>query len=179
MRSEGQDPVLGVIRARRSVRAYLEKEVPQQIEQALFEAGRLAPNAWDRQSFVLCKLGPRARRALVALTARHLGGVEADHNFFGAPLVVLFLDRRENFERRADTGCVLENMMLAAQSFGLGSVWVDQFATLEDAPDLAELLENYGFDRQMVICGAVAFGWPDPAEEILPRPLRSEIITLE
>lgn len=172
-------PVLEVIRARRSVRAYLEKEIPPQMEQAIFEAGRLAPNAWDRQSFVLCRLGPQTREKFAALTARHIGGTADDHNFFGAPLAVLLLDRRENYERRADAGCVLENMMLAAQSFGLGSVWVDQFATLEQAPDLAELLEDCGFDQQMVICGAAGFGWPDPAEEIPPRPLRSKVVTLE
>ena len=174
-----KNEVLQAIQTRRSVRAYLKKEIPQQMEAAILEAGRYAPNAWDRQSFVLCKLGPKARRELVALTARHLGGEEADHNFFGAPLVVLFIERRENSERRADAGCVLENMMIAAQSMGLGSVWVDQFATLEDAPDLAQTIAAYGFGPEMVICGAAAFGWPDPQEEIPPRPLHSAVVTLE
>ena len=178
MRSE-DNPVLETIRSRRSVRAYLNRQIPPAVEQEILQAGRCAPNAWDRQSFVLCKVGPDARGALAALTARHIGGVPADHDFFGAPLVVLVLDRRENLERRADAGCILENMMLAAQSLGLGSVWVDQFATLEDAPDLIALLDQFGFDPQLVICGAAAFGWPAPEEEILPRPLRSKIVALK
>lgn len=177
--TQEKNGTLHAIRTRRSVRAYLPKEIPPEMERALFDAGRCAPNAWDRQSFVLCRVGPKARKELVALTARHLGGEYRDHDFFGAPLVVLFLDLRENPERRADAGCVLENMMLAASSMGMGSVWVDQFATLEDAPDLAQLLGKLGFGPEMVICGAAAFGWPDPSQTIAPRTLRSKIVTLD
>ncbi len=177
--AEGNKDILGAIRARRSVRAYLKKALSPAQEEALFAAGRCAANAWDRQSFVLCRVGPKARERLVALTARHLGGVPADHNFFDAPLVVLYLDLRENPERRADAGCALENMMLAAAGMGLGSVWVDQFATLEDAPDLAALLAQLGFGAEYVICGAAAFGWPDPEEQLPPRPLRSRVALLD
>ena len=175
-RAVEENGALRAIRARRSVRDYLKKALSPAQEDALFEAGRRAANAWDRQSFVLCRVGPKARERLAALTARHLGGAAADHNFFGAPLVVLFLDLRENPERRADAGCALENMMIAAAGLGLGSVWVDQFATLEDAPDLAALLGEFGFGPEMVICGAAAFGWPDPAKEIPPRALRSKVV---
>ena len=64
MRSE-DNPVLETIRLRRSVRAYLNRQIPPAVEQEILQAGRCAPNAWDRQSFVLCKVGPDARGALV------------------------------------------------------------------------------------------------------------------
>ena len=154
-----ENEVLRTLRERRSVRAYLAKEIPPQLEDALMQAGRCAPNAWDRQSFVLCKIGRKAREKLVALTARHLGGVQEDHNFFGAPLVVLFLDRRENFERRADAGCALENMFLAAHSLGIGSVWINQLQGICDEPAVRDELDALGVPADAEVHGVCALGY--------------------
>ncbi len=65
-----------------------------------------------------------------------------------------------------DGSCVLENMMLAAASLGLGSVWVHREREIFDSEMGKALLREWGLPETLRGVGSIALGYPDgaPAE---------------
>ncbi|HIV86516.1 MAG TPA: nitroreductase [Candidatus Pygmaiobacter gallistercoris] len=163
------------IHARRSIRAFSDEPIDQKTIDLILGCGRRAPNAWNHQTFEFIAVTNRPLLDRLAdLTARYLGGVREDHNFFGAPLVILITDLRENFMRLADAGCAMENMFLAAQSLNLGSVWINQFATISNKLEVIRTLEEIGVTEDRVITSVGAFGHPaaGPREKELISQVR-------
>lgn len=159
--------VTKTILERRSIRSFDPKPIEAGIVSEILECGRCAPNAWGHQSFELFAISDRALLDdLAALTAKYLGGDPTEHNFFSAPLVILIADLRENFMRLADAGCIMENMFIAAQSYGVGSVWINQLSPISDKLEVIEKLESIGITKDRVVTSIGAFGYPAaPARE--------------
>lgn len=104
---------------RRSIRAYTGQPVSDEQAQALMEAAMAAPSAHDIRpwAFVLVRK-PARRRALAHL---HRWSAMCAH----APLVVVVLgDPSQSEHWVEDCSAATENLLLAASSLGLGSVWV-------------------------------------------------------
>lgn len=161
------NPVIETIMARRSIRCFDPRPIEQERVSEILECGRSAPNAWGHQSFELFAItNSSILDDLAALTAKYIGGDVADHRFFSAPLVVLISDYRDNFMRLADAGCIMENMFIAAQSYGIGSVWINQLSSISDKLDVIEKLESIGITKDRVVTSIGAFGYPaEPAKE--------------
>jgi nitroreductase len=134
--------VLEAIHSRRSIRDFSPAPVPDELVWQIIEAGTWAPSAGNMQAweFVIVK-DPEARRKLVettdaGLTAR--GGVRTQEWLLRAPVIVVVCydvkrmtarygqKGREVLTRLDCLGCV-ENMLLAATHFGLGSCCVIGF----------------------------------------------------
>lgn len=113
------ESVLQVIKSRRSVRRYEEKEVPQEILKTLIDCGRLAPSGYNRQPWVFVVVTDRKKRhALSALCPWGRFLKEA-----GAAILIFY-------EKDAETGledacAAAENIIIAAWAFGLGTCWVN------------------------------------------------------
>ena len=70
---------------------------------------------------------------------------------------------------QADCACVLENMFIAAESMGIGSVWINQFETIKYLPDVVEFCESVGIVKDHYVFGAAGFGYPAEKPELKPR----------
>jgi nitroreductase len=143
--------VLEAIHTRRSIRGFTDQPVPDEVLYQILEAGTAAPSAGNMQAweFVIVK-DPAARRKLVDTTdagntAR--GGVYTQEWIMQAPVVVIVCyDVKRMTGRYGRKGrtlmtimdCMLcvENMVLAATHFGLGTCCVVGF----DPQKLKELL---------------------------------------
>lgn len=170
--------VIRTIYDRRSVRSFTTEPIERDIIEQIVECGRRAPNAWGNQSFEFFAVTNRKIICdLAQITARYLGGTAQEHDFFSAPLIILIADLRDNFMRLADAGCAMENMFLAAKSYGVGSVWINQLSPICDKLDVIEMLESIGVAKNRVITSIGAFGWP--AEPPLPKELISRVHYLD
>ena len=123
--------VITAIKNRRSIRRFLNKEIPQEAIEALKDALIWAPSAGNLQSrrFYFVFNNDTKKRIVDA----------AFHQTFiaQAPLVVVacadlligrhYGERCEELYCLQDVACAIENMMLVACSLGLGSVWVGAF----------------------------------------------------
>ena len=121
-----------VIQARRSVRAFLAKEVDPQKLQAILEAIDRAPSAGNLQAFEVFLVRSRTCREML---------VKASGNqefILQAPLALVFYaNPARSQERYAERGvnlyCIQDASiaccfaMLAAAAQGLGTVWVGAF----------------------------------------------------
>lgn len=123
--------VFDAIRGRRSVRRFEERELPPEKLELLKEALVWAPSAGNlqkRRFFFVFREEVKTELSEAALGQAFIGR---------APLVVVacadlsiaeyYGDRGLELYCIQDVACSLENLMLAAYSLGLGSVWVGAF----------------------------------------------------
>lgn len=164
--------VLKNIRERRSCRKYKADAVPAELIDAVVEAGLYAPSSLGEQSALIVAVSDKETRdKLSKLNARFTPKPDND-SFYGAPVVLIALARTARDAQFCD-GCVmLENMMLAAQSLGLGSCWIhrakEMYASEEGKAFLAEL----GVEGDVIGVGHCILGYPDG--ELPEAPARKE-----
>ena len=136
--------VLNVIKKRRSIRTYKADAIPEEILNVVLEAGTFAPTGGGKQSPIIVAItSPQYRKKIAELNAEVMGA-ESDP-YYGAPVVVLVLADGNTNTFIEDGSCVLENMMLAAASLGLGSVWVHREREIFDNLKGKTLLKEWGY----------------------------------
>ena len=171
--------ILANIYARRSIRAFLpDAPPPYQIEEIL-QAGRMAPSGNNLQaSHFLVIQSQEVLSQLKALVIDTFAGMEitpdlppsvissiqkaetGTYDFlYGAPLLVLGANRMDHGNAMADVACALENMMLAATSFHLGSCWINQLRWLREHPAIRAHLLSLGMSSDETIYGGLALGY--------------------
>jgi nitroreductase len=132
--------VFEAIQQRRSIRAYLDKPVPQDKLLRILEAARLAPSAVNREPWhFIAVTNPEKRKALAkGMFAKFLAQT---------PLVIAACgDKKASPEWYIfDTALAVENIILNAVNEGLGTCCVGSFdekqvATLLGIPDNLEVL---------------------------------------
>ena len=112
--------VIQTILNRRSCKQYLDRPVPEELLDQVLLAGTYAANGRGKQAGRIVALTrPQDVAALERLNARALGNPEA-RPFYGAPVVLAVLADRSAFTAVEDGSLVIGNMLLAAQSLGLG-----------------------------------------------------------
>ncbi len=152
--------VLNTIKARRAVRAYKPDAVPAQLLDAVLEAGTYAPTGGGHQSPVIIAVtSDKYRKEIAEMNADVMGGT--GDPYYGAPVVVLVLADGNASTFVEDGSCVLENMMLAAASLGLGSVWVHREREIFDSEKGKALLHEWGLPETLRGVGSIALGYPD------------------
>ena len=152
--------VLKNIRERRSIRSYKKDPVDENLLDAVLEAGTWAPSAMDRQpSTIVCVTDKEDRDRLSRMNAEIMG-TDRDP-YYGAPVIILVLGERSVSTYIQDGSLVLENIMLAAHSLGLGSCWINREAEMFDSREGKELLEKWNLPSTLGGVGALALGYID------------------
>jgi nitroreductase len=121
---------LELVRTRRSVRGYRPEPVPDDLLAQVLEAGRLAPTAANRQPIRIIVIHAAGRED-------ELGRIYRRDWFLQAPLILCVCTvpadawRRSSFDGKSyadvDAAIVMDHMVLAAASLGLGTCWVAHF----------------------------------------------------
>ena len=151
--------ILNIIKTRRSIRSYKPDPVPEELLNAILEAGTYAPTGRGRQSpTIIAITSEKYRQEISKLNAKVLGS-DTDP-YYGAPVIILVLADSTVNTFVEDGSCVLENMMLAAASLGLGSVWVHREKEIFDSADGKKLLISWGLPETLCGIGSIALGYP-------------------
>lgn len=116
------NPVLENLKTRRAIRKYLPRQVEPEKLDLILEAGTYAPTGMGMQSPVIIAVqDPQSVQKLAKLNAKVMNS--SSNPYYDAPTILLVLASSQRGTRVEDGSCVLENMMLAAHSLGLGSCW--------------------------------------------------------
>ena len=150
--------VLDTIKTRRSVRSYKSDAVPSELLDAILEAGTYAPTGGGRQSPTIIAVTSKKYRKEIERLNAEVMGKDADP-YYEAPVVVLVLAEGMSNTFIEDGSCVLENMMLAAASLGLGSVWVHREREIFDSERGKALLREWGLSKTLRGVGSIALGY--------------------
>ena len=154
--------VLNTIKTRRSIRAYKSDAVPEELLNAILEAGTYAPTGGGRQSPTIIAVTSEKYRKEIAKLNAEIMGSNSDP-YYGAPVVILVLADGTASTFVEDGSCVIENMMLAAASLGLGSVWVHREREIFDSEKGKKLLCEWGLSETLRGVGGIALGYPNEA----------------
>jgi nitroreductase len=184
---------LEAIAGRRSIRRFKEEPLPADVLEKILLAGTQAPSGKNRQPwrFVVvqgekCAEMVRVMRdglAKARAQGEDLGSGEGSASIMEqAPVTVFVFNPHgihpwlahsidQNFQDVVNIqsiGAAIQNMLLAAQDVGLGSLWIcDVFYAYE------ELREWLGEEGQMI--AAVALGYADESPDPRPRMPMSEV----
>lgn len=132
---------LKIIKQRRSTRSFKDEQIKDEELQAVLEAGLYAPNAGDQawhftvvqNRELLDRLNLAAKEAARGMDMGHFRQLGKDERFdciYGAPtLIIVSGNERSPIPLEADCAAAMQNLLLAAESIGLGSCWI-YFVTL-------------------------------------------------
>ena len=152
------NPILETLKSRRSVRAYLSKQVDEEALQAILEAGTYAATGMNRQSpIILCVQDPEVREMLRRLNAAVMGS-DGDP-FYGAPTVLVVLADRAVRTCVEDASLVIGNMMNAAFSVGVDSCWIHRAKEEFETAEGKALLASLGIEGDYVGVGHLILGY--------------------
>ncbi len=165
--------ILEIIKERRSIRKFQKKEISEDIIDKLIEALIWAPSAGNLQSRKFYFVFNQEIKEQLARAA-------LDQKFITqAPLVIVgcadfeiewkYGERGKNLYSICDVSCSIENLMLLATEFGLGTCWVGAFDE-KGVSNILNLPENL---RPIVICPV---GYPAKKTEAPPRISKSEAV---
>ena len=170
--------VLEALETRRSIRAYKPFQITDDELQAVLRAGTFAPTAHGQQSpFIVAVQNVAMCDQLRRMNAEVMG-VTTDP-YYGAPTIVLVFVPEDNRNGVQDGSCVLQNMMLAAHSVGLGSCWINREAEMFATDEGKGLMKRMGLPDGLRGVGALALGYaasapaaPKPRKEDYARIIR-------
>lgn len=150
--------VIKNIKTRRSIRTYLDKPVSDELIDKVTEAGTYAPSGMSRQSATIVVIKDKTTRDLISKMNAEVMKRDVDP-YYGAPVIILVLADPSINTYIEDGSLVLENMMLAAHSLGLGSVWVHREKEMFDSTQGKLLLEKWGLNTSLRGVGSIALGY--------------------
>lgn len=173
------NPVLEAIKSRRSIRKYLPEPIKEEELKCVLEAGSYAPSAHNEQSWhftvirnkaLIDRISAKSKEIMAAEKAgwvRDMGRNELFHVFYHAPVVVVVSMRKDAMSPLVDCSAAIQNMLLAAESLGIGSCWIGlaryYFSLKEELPGL-------GLPAGYEPCYAVTLGYKDQhPSKALPR----------
>ncbi|MDD4876123.1 MAG: nitroreductase family protein [Dehalococcoidales bacterium] len=182
--------VLEAIRTRRSIRQYKNTLVDDETIKLVLEAARLAPSWANTQCwrFVVVR-DSSIKNQLADMLSKNNPATNAVRN---APVVIITCAelgkagylRRESGERREpatdkgeywymfDVAISMQNLVLAAHSLGLGTVYIGAFDA-KGAANILKVPDGY------CVVGLTPLGYPDQNPEPRPRKEISEIVFYE
>ncbi|MBQ2656981.1 MAG: nitroreductase [Erysipelotrichaceae bacterium] len=163
--------VMNCILKRRSIRRF-KAEMPKKedIDQ-IIEAGLYAPSGHGTQSTIILVITNKELRDKISKDNYKVVGRETDSDpFYGAPLILIVLADKSSPNRAYDGSLVMENMMLAATSLGLGSIWINRAREEFETEEYKQLLKDLGIEGEWEGVGHCAVGYIDgDVPEAAPR----------
>jgi nitroreductase len=115
-------PVLNAIADRRSIRAYRPEQITRAELDALLKAAVESPSANNAQPWHFSVVQDRSVYAQISAAASKTLGTDLGDVFYNAPTTIFISADADNRWHQIDTGIAVQNIALAAEGLGLGSV---------------------------------------------------------
>lgn len=139
--------------SRRSVKKYIDKAVPLELLEQIVKAGTYAPTGRNSQSPIIIAVTNKEMRDKLSrinldiIMGKNLA-TSSGHSdpFYGAPVVLVVLAKKDVATRVYDGSLVMENMMVAANSLGLGSCWIHRAKETFETEEGKQILHALGIE---------------------------------
>lgn len=169
---------------RKSVRAYEDREIPEEMKQLILEAAMQAPSAGCQQLYTILDITDQKLKEALAETCDHQPFIAK------APMVLVFCaDCKKWYDAYIEAGCeprkpgvgdlmlavtdtviAAQNAVTAAESLGIGSCYIGDI--MENCEKQRKLLQlpDYVFPAAMLV-----FGWPTKQQKERQKPERCDL----
>lgn len=155
---------------RRSVRSYRSDPIPKDVLDRILSAGTYAPSGMNRQSAVILAVTDKKTRDKLSQINARVMGAEGKDPFYGAPVVLVVLARKDIPTYLYDGSLVMGNLMLAAHTEGIASCWIHRAKETFQTDEGKALLKDLGIEGEYEGIGNCILGYTDePLPEAKPR----------
>ena len=152
--------IIKAMEERRSIRNFRPEMPKKEDLEQIIEAGLYAANGMGLQNTIIVAVTNRELRDRIAETNREIGGwAEGFDPFYGAPAILIVLAEKDSRNRVYDGSLVMGNLMLAAHSLGLGSIWIHRAKQEFEMPEYQQLLKDLGIEGEWEGIGHCAVGY--------------------
>ncbi len=154
--------VIKNIKTRRSIRKFKSDMPSNEDIKQIVDAGLSAPSGMNRQATITLVVKNKELRDKLSRANCKIGGwKEGFDPFYNAPVIIVVLAEK-NVPTSIYDGClVMENMMLAATSLNLGSIWIHRAKEEFEMPEFKEVLKDLGITGDYEGIGNMALGYID------------------
>lgn len=165
------NPIIQNILNRRSIRRFTDKKIAKEILDMLVETGYHAPSGHNLQTWRFTVIPKTEHINSLKETVRLVCQKRKVH-FYGfenpACLILVSNDKR-NDDGIQDASAAAQNIMLAAASYGIGSVWLNPLMTICDEPEIRTMLDSYTIPKEHIVWAMIALGYPAAAGNRLAK----------
>ena len=162
---------LKTLQSRRSCRAFKPDMVPQDKIDAILKAGTYAATGMGMQSPIIIAVTNKELRDQIAEENRKIGGwPEGFDPFYGAPVILIVLADKNVRTYQYDGTLVMGNLMNAAESLGVNSIWIHRAKEEFESDFGKKILAKLGIEGEYEGIGHCALGYAaEPVAEPVPR----------
>lgn len=154
--------VIKAMKDRRSIRKF-RPELPSKDDlEQIIDAGLYAASGMGRQAAIVIAVTDKGLRDRISDDNRKiLGADEGFDPFYGAPVILMVLADKSVPTYIYDGSLMLGNLMNAAHSLGLGSVWIHRCREEFDQDFYKKLLSDLKIEGDYEGIGHLAVGFID------------------
>lgn len=161
---------LKVLETRRSCRNFDPcKMVSDEDIEAIVKAGTYAATGMGKQSPIIIAVSNKELRDKLSKANAAVMGADMDP-FYGAPVILIVLANKEIPTYIYDGSLVMGNLMNAAESLGINSIWIHRAKEEFESEIGKEILASLGVKGDYEGIGHCAIGYAaSPVNEAVPR----------
>ncbi|EKF86218.1 nitroreductase family protein [Methanobacterium formicicum] len=160
--------VLDIIKSRRSVRKYQDKQIKDEELEKILEAAIYAPTGHNDQPWhftiiqnrdLINQINEGAKEVMKTMDVEwiaNMGKAESLNIFHQAPTIIIVSGRKDATTPLVDCAAAVSNMLLAAESMDIGSCWIGlaKFYFLN-----GENMEEFGIPENYEVHFGVSLGY--------------------
>lgn len=160
---------LKVLESRRSCRAFKSEMITKEELDAVIKAGTYAATGMGKQSPIIIAVTDKEMRDKISKKNAEIMGADMDP-FYGAPVICIVLADKERVTYMNDGSLVIGNMLNAAESLGLGSIWIHRAKEEFESDFGKQILSDLGISGNYEGIGHCALGYKaGPDNPAAPR----------
>lgn len=158
-----QKVVVDNILNRRSIRAYKPEQVEKSKIDTILLAAINAPSANNKQPW----------EVRVIQNAELLGKIKAINEkvFYDSPTVIIIARDTKNDFGAFDAGLLTQNILLSAESMGLGTCSLGSLARLINSPEAKDIKDALKLPADYEVILGISLGYPNESPEAKPREI--------
>ena len=162
---------LKVLETRRSCRNFKLDMVKDEDLKAIIKAGTYAATGMGKQSPLIIAVTSGELRDEISEENRKIGGWgEGFDPFYGAPVILIVLANKDVPTHVYDGSLVMGNLMNAAESLGIASIWIHRAKEEFESEFGKNLLAKLGIEGDYEGIGHCALGYAaEPSKDPAPR----------
>lgn len=160
-----ENEVLKCLKTRRSIRSFKPTQIKVEELDAILEAGTYAPTAMNLQSPLIVAVQNKEDVDLLNRLSLEVMGRNPRPGtmpYYGAPtIVIIFATKRARnpLLGTLDASSVTTNMLNAAHSLGLGSIWINRSKEIFESEEGKKLLNKWGIEEEVEGVASIALGY--------------------
>ena len=152
--------LLTLMETRRSVRSFKPDMIPSDVIDQIIKAGTYAATGMNRQSPIIIAVTNKEMRDRLSRMNAKIMGSDKDP-FYGAPVVLIVLAKKEAPTHVYDGSLVMGNLMLAARALDIGSCWIHRAKEEFESAEGQEILKDLGIEGEYEGIGHCVLGYVD------------------